>query len=76
MIDKSLEIFLMLLFGTGGITILVLAWVPAMPLSERIVTICVGAMGLLWVLVRASTLMLARAKINVKKPLAEAEAVK
>ncbi|MFC1864289.1 hypothetical protein ACFLYG_00460 [Chloroflexota bacterium] len=66
----------MVLFGAGGITILVLAWAPALPQSERIVTICVGVLGLLRVLVRELMLMLARAKINVKKPLAEADAVK
>jgi len=34
--DKGLGIFLMVLFGMGGITILILAWVQPMPVAERI----------------------------------------
>jgi hypothetical protein len=46
--DKSLGIFLMVLFGAGGITILVAAWTLMMSLFERIVTIGFGLFGLLW----------------------------
>ena len=51
--DKSLDIFLMVLFGIGGITILVLAWLQPMPLTDRILTTFVGSIGLVWVSIRA-----------------------
>ena len=51
MIDRSLGIFLKALFGMGGITILILAWVQPMPVSERIVATFIGSTGLLQVLV-------------------------
>ena len=47
MMDKGLGIFLMLLFGMGGITILILAWVQSMPVSQRILTTFVGSTGVL-----------------------------
>jgi len=58
--DKVLEIFLMILFGVGGIAVLLLALVLPMPVSERITTILIGSIGILWVLVRAVSLVLAR----------------
>jgi hypothetical protein len=51
--DKSLDIFLMVIFGIGGIAILIMAWAQPMSLAERILTISVGSIGLVWVLVRA-----------------------
>ena len=50
--DKGPGMFLLLLFGAAGITILALAWVQPMPVAERILTTCVGSIGLLGVLVR------------------------
>ena len=52
MTDKSLDIFLKLLFGLGGITLLVIAWVQPMLVSERVLTASVGSIGLGWVLAR------------------------
>ena len=52
MIDKGPGIFLLLLFGAAGITILALAWVQPMPVAERILTTSVGVIGLSGVLVR------------------------
>lgn len=52
--DRALDIFMMVLFGMGGITILILAWAQPMPLLERILTTSVGAIGISWVLVRAT----------------------
>ena len=46
MTDKALEKFLMLLFGMGGITILILAWVQPMPVSQRILATFLGSIGL------------------------------
>jgi polyferredoxin len=54
--DKSLDIFLMVLFGIGGIIILVLAWLQPMPLTDRIVTTSIGSIGIVWVLIRARVL--------------------
>ena len=48
MIDKSLNMFLMVLFGVSGIAILVLAWVWPMPASERIIATFVAQLGSLW----------------------------
>ncbi|MFH1002740.1 MAG: hypothetical protein V1780_01190 [Chloroflexota bacterium] len=47
--DKTLEVFLKLLFGLGGITLLVTAGVQPMLASERVLTASVGAIGLGWV---------------------------
>ena len=51
--DKSLGIFLVVLFGISGITVLMLAWVQPMPTSERILTTIIGSAGLFVALVRA-----------------------
>ena len=51
--DKSLRIFLMALFGVGGMTILIFAWVQPMSAAERVLTTLIGSFGLLWVVVRA-----------------------
>lgn len=53
MIDKTLDIFLIVLFGAGGMTILIMAWMQPMSLSERILSTSIGAIGLIWVLLRA-----------------------
>ena len=62
MIDKGLEIFLMLLFGPAGITIVILAWAQPMPVAERILTTSVGSIGLFGVLIR---LLLFRSTANM-----------
>ena len=74
--DKSLGIFLMVLFGMGGIIILIVAWAQPMPASERILTTFVGSIGIIWTLIRALLLMSAPAKVDVKKGLAEVEVEK
>ncbi len=56
MTDKSLDIFLMVLFGLGGLAILTLAWVQPMPASERILATVIGSIGLVWVFFRALSL--------------------
>jgi hypothetical protein len=74
--DKSLEIFLMALFGIGGTTILIMAWAQPMPVSQRIMTTFVGSIGLFWVLIRVLMLRLAPANLGVDKVTAEVEAGK
>ena len=49
--DRGLDILLIVLFGVGGITILILTWV--IPLSEKIMPIFVGTLGLMWAFWRA-----------------------
>ena len=64
--DKGPGVFLLLLFGAAGITILALAWVQPMPAAERILTTFVGSIGLLGVLVR----------LLLYRPIADMDAVK
>jgi hypothetical protein len=65
MIDKSLNIFLMLLFTVGGMVILVVTWVQPMPLSERIVPSFFGAVGIIAVLIWALVSRSKSAKVRV-----------
>ena len=69
--DKSLDIFLMVLFGMGGIAVLTLAWTQPMPLPEKVLATSIGVIGLFWVLIRALSLVIMRAKINIAKNTAE-----
>ena len=46
--DKSLDVLLMILFGIGGITIVVLTWSQAMQLPERMLSTSIGMIGLIW----------------------------
>jgi hypothetical protein len=48
--DQGVDVLLILLFGAGGIILLVLAW--TMPLPEKIMSISVGLSGLLLVLMK------------------------
>jgi len=73
MSDKSLDIFLMVLFGIGGITVLIVAWAQPMSVPERILTIAIGSIGLLWVLGRALSLRSRLAKVGIGKNLVEVE---
>jgi hypothetical protein len=50
--DKSLDIFLSVLFGIGGLAILILMWLQPMPLFERILSISIGSIGVVWLLIR------------------------
>jgi len=55
--DKGLQLFLMVVFGAGGIGILVLAWIQPMTLHERILITFVGSVGVLWMLIHALSFM-------------------
>ena len=52
MVDKATDIWLLLLFGAGGIVILILAWVQPMAVFERLMTTFIGLIGPLGVLTR------------------------
>ena len=67
MIDKSLGIFLMVLFGVSGMVILALAWVWPMPASERILTTVVGSVGLFVALNRALVLRSSPARTDAEQ---------
>ncbi len=51
--DKSLSIFLIVLFGMSSITILMLTWLRQMPESERMLATFIGSIGLFVVFIRA-----------------------
>jgi len=74
--DNMLDVFLMALFGTGGITIMILAWAWPMPVSERMVTISIGSLGVIWAIVRGIALILTHANANAGEDLIEAGATK
>ena len=74
--DKTLDIFLMVLFGMGGITILILAWAQPMPLPGRILTTSIGSIGLFWVLIRILLLHSVLAKMGTAKVPEEDEVEK
>jgi len=55
--DKALDIFVVMLFGLGGIAILISAWAEPMFLLERIQTSFIGATGLLVAVIRVLRVM-------------------
>ena len=65
--DKSLEILLMVLFGIGGIIILVLTWSQTMLFPERILSTSIGSIGLVWATARALLLRTMSAKMAVER---------
>ncbi len=62
--DKGLERMLMVIFGMGGIALLIVASVRPMLPSETIMITSVGSLSLLGVLIRS--LFFFRAKAGVK----------
>ena len=60
--DKSLDIWLIVLFGISGIAVLLLAWLLPTLESERIMATFAGAAGLFVALIRA--LMLKRLPVT------------
>ena len=65
--DKSLDIFLMIVFGIGGIIILITAWIQPMSVLERVLTVSIGSIGLFWVLVRTIPLKSMLGKLGIRK---------
>ena len=62
--DKGLDIFLSVLFGISGITILVLAWTQSVSLSERILTTTIGSVGIIWASIKTLPLVSLPGKID------------
>lgn len=73
MIDKSLSIFLMIIFGMSGITILTLAWLEPLPASERIMTTLIGSIGLFVSFTRALQIRSLPPETNTEQRLVKAE---
>jgi len=48
--DKTLAIFLMVLFAASGTATLILSWTRPMPETERIMATIIGSAGLIWAL--------------------------
>lgn len=71
--DKGFDIFLMVLFGMGGIIILVITGVRAMALSDRIVAASFGLMGISFALSRTIPLKSVLPKISAAKNFPEIE---
>ena len=65
--DRSLAILLMILFGVGGIIILVLTWSQPMLLPERILSTSIGSIGLVWTTARALLLRSMPAEMAVER---------
>ena len=69
--DKSLDMLLVVLFGLSGMTILTLAWVQPMVISERILTAIIGSIGLTVALTKWLMLKSALARENTRPVLVE-----
>lgn len=67
--DRSLQKFLITLFGVGGIVILLVSWLRPMPGLERIISTLIGGMGLIGVLIWTLVLWSNRAKVNIENRL-------
>ncbi len=52
MVDKSLDILLMVIFGVSGIVMLVLAWLWDMTAADRVLTVLFGSAGVAVALLR------------------------
>ena len=69
--DKSLDIFLMVLFGISGAAILMLAWLRPMPGADRILSTFIGSVGLFVAFTRA--LLLKSSRTETERVLVKAE---
>ena len=69
--DKSLDILLVALFGLSGMAVLTLAWVQPMVISERILTVIIGSIGLIVALTKWLMLKSALARENTRPVLVE-----
>ena len=71
--DKSLSIFLIVLFGMSGIAILLLTWLRPMPESERILNTFIGSVGLCVALATTLLLKSPRVRRDDRQPAVEVE---
>ncbi|MFC1904918.1 hypothetical protein ACFLXT_04065 [Chloroflexota bacterium] len=73
MIDKGLDKILVGFFGTVGMAILIFVWTQPMPLTERLLTIAFGAIGLLWASIRVLSWKSRPAEMSVVEGQTEVE---
>ena len=72
--DKSLGVFLMVLFGISGMAVLLLVWLLPTLESERIMAIFVGSAGLLVALIQVLTLKRSSGRIDDEQDMVTVEA--
>ena len=64
--DKSLSIFLMVVFGISGRAVLMLAWLQPMPGAERILSTFICSVGLIVAFSRAALIKSSRTDVMVE----------
>jgi len=69
MADKSLNIFLILLFGISAIAVLMLTWLWPITGAERVLNTLVGSVGLSVALVRTLMLKSPNVRRDDKQPV-------
>lgn len=62
--DKSLDVFMMVLFGISGMAVLLLTWLGTILESERIMATLVGSGGLIVALTRVLMLKRSAGRID------------
>ena len=72
--DKSLEVFLILLFGVSGIAILMLAWLWPMVVPERVPATFIGSVGVFVAVMKALRLKSPQSRANAEQVLVKVEA--
>ena len=72
--DKSLGVFLMVLFGISGMAVLLLVWLWPTLESERTMAIFVGSAGLLVALIQVLTLKHSSGRIDDEQDMVTVEA--
>ena len=71
--DKSMEVFLAVMFGILGLAIIILAWVRPMPESERILTTIIGSGGLILAVGRGLFIKTSRQETDMEHVLVRAK---
>ena len=72
--DKSLGVFLMVLFGISGMAVLLLVWLWPTLESERTMAIFVGSAGLLVALIQVLTLKRSLGRMDDEQDMVTVEA--
>jgi len=72
--DKSLGVFLMVLFGISGMAVLLLVWLLPTLESERTMAIFVGSAGLLVALIQVLALKRSSGRMDDEQDMVTVEA--
>ena len=65
--DKALSIFLIAMFGGSGAAMMILAWLQPVLVTERIMAIIIGSVGLLVASIRALMFILPHGGMEIKQ---------